>query len=99
MEPALRMVFETLSSMNIHEPRCKVYSNYKAVPYSNLRFAKKYILKQIVSPVRWEQCLQGIYNRPEGTPFPQTYDVGSGGRMKAILKLINAKACRTCTAI
>ncbi|CAK9821489.1 Probable malonyl-CoA-acyl carrier protein transacylase, mitochondrial [Anthophora retusa] len=48
---------------------------------------------------KWEQCLQKLYNRADGTPFPQTYDVGSQGRMKVILKLVNAKACKWCTVI
>lgn len=91
MEPALKSVSEMLKSITINEPRCKVYSNYKGYPYSNLRYVKKYILKQIVSPVKWEQCLQNIYNRPKGTSFPETYDIGSEGRMRTILKLINAK--------
>ncbi|KOC65390.1 putative malonyl-CoA-acyl carrier protein transacylase, mitochondrial [Habropoda laboriosa] len=99
MEPALKSVFEVLNTIEINEPRCKVYSNYKVHPYTNLRFMKKYILKQIVSPVKWEQCLQMIYNRPDGTPFPQTYDIGSQGRMKSLLKLVNAKACRSCVVI
>ncbi|KAK1117632.1 hypothetical protein K0M31_015805 [Melipona bicolor] len=99
MEPALKAIAKILGSIEINEPRCKVYSNYKAVPYTDLRYVKKYILKQTVSPIRWEQCLQHIYNRPDGTPFPQTYDIGSDGRMKTILKLVNAKASRSCTVI
>lgn len=88
-----------LNSIKINEPRCTVYSNYRGLPYNNLRYVKKYILKQIVSPVKWEQCLQNIYNRPKGTLFPETYDVGSEGRMRIILKFINAKASRSCTVI
>ncbi|CAK9813573.1 Probable malonyl-CoA-acyl carrier protein transacylase, mitochondrial [Anthophora plagiata] len=99
MESALKPVSKLLSTIEISEPRCKVYSNYKAETYSNLRLMKKYILKQIVSPVKWEQCLQKLYNRADGIPFPQTYDVGSQGRMKVLLKLVNAKACKQCTVI
>ncbi|XP_060813201.1 probable malonyl-CoA-acyl carrier protein transacylase, mitochondrial [Bombus pascuorum] len=99
MEPALNAVYKILNSIEINEPRCTVYSNYKAVPYTNLQYVKKYILKQIVSPVRWEQCLQHIYNRPDGVPFPQTYDIGSNGRMKTILNLVNLKASRSCIVI
>ncbi|XP_034180957.1 malonyl-CoA-acyl carrier protein transacylase beg isoform X2 [Osmia lignaria lignaria] len=99
MEPALKQVFNTLSAIEINEPRCQVYSNYKAEPYRNLRFLKKYVLKQMVSPVRWEQCVQKLYSRPDGVPFPQTYDVGSEGRMKTVLKLINAKASNSCIVV
>lgn len=99
MEPAIKSVFQMLNSIKINEPRCTVYSNYRGLPYNNLRYVKKYILKQIVSPVKWEQCLQNIYNRPKGTLFPETYDVGSEGRMRTILKFINAKASKSCTVI
>lgn len=40
MEPALKSVSEMLKSITINEPRCKVYSNYKGYPYSNLRYVK-----------------------------------------------------------
>nr|XP_012147764.1 PREDICTED: probable malonyl-CoA-acyl carrier protein transacylase, mitochondrial isoform X2 [Megachile rotundata] len=99
MEPALESVFQALKSIEVHEPRCKVYSNVTTTPYSNLRYMKKWIMKQIVSPVKWEQCMQKIYSRPDGVAFPQTYDVGSEGRMKSILNLINAKACKSCVVI
>ncbi|XP_076759857.1 malonyl-CoA-acyl carrier protein transacylase beg [Xylocopa sonorina] len=99
MNPAVKPVFKLLNSIEINEPRCQVYSNYMGAPYKNFKYMKKYILKQMVSPVKWEQCLQSIYQRPEGTPFPQTYDIGSEGRMKTILKLVNLKACRSCTII
>ncbi|CAL7935684.1 unnamed protein product [Xylocopa violacea] len=99
MQPALKSVFRTLDSIEINEPRCQVYSNYKGEPYSNLKKLKGYILKQMISPAKWEQCIQYLYQRPEGTPFPQTYDIGSEGRMKTILKFINLKAYRSCTVI
>ncbi|OAD59946.1 putative malonyl-CoA-acyl carrier protein transacylase, mitochondrial [Eufriesea mexicana] len=38
---------------------------------------------------KWEQCLHKIYSRPPEIEFPQTYDIGSNGKMKTILKLVN----------
>ena len=99
MEPALNSIHKILSSIEVNDPRCHVYSNYKATPYSNLRVMKKCILKQIISPVKWEQCMQKIYNRAPGMQFPKTYDIGSEGRMKTILKLINTKAADSCIII
>lgn len=99
MKPALESVHEVLRTIELQEPRCNVYSNVTAKPYANLRIMKKLILKQIISPVKWEQSIQKIYSRPEGSSFPQTYDVGSEGRMRTILNLINAKACKSCVVI
>ncbi|XP_015177831.1 PREDICTED: probable malonyl-CoA-acyl carrier protein transacylase, mitochondrial [Polistes dominula] len=99
MEPALKKFYEALGSVTIEEPRTEVYSNYTGLPYRHLRTIKALLLKQIVSPVRWEQCMQRIYNRSEGQLFPRTFDVCSGGRMRAILKLINSKAANSCIVI
>ncbi|KAI4498208.1 hypothetical protein M0802_006694 [Mischocyttarus mexicanus] len=99
MEPALEKFHEALNSITIEEPRTEIYSNYTGLPYTNPKKIKQLLLKQIVSPVRWEQCIQRIYKRPEGSAFPRTFDVCSGGRMKTILKLINSKATDSCIVI
>ncbi|XP_035734610.1 probable malonyl-CoA-acyl carrier protein transacylase, mitochondrial [Vespa mandarinia] len=99
MLPAIKKFHEVLREITLEEPRTKVYSNYSGRPYRNSRSIKNLLIKQIISPVKWEQCMQGIYKRPEGTPFPRTFDVGSSGRMKTILKLINAKAAEFCIVI
>lgn len=96
MEPALKSFGKMLYTLTLNEPRCQVYSNYKGHTYGNLALVKKYLIKQIVSPVRWEQTMQLLYSRPPGEAFPRTFDVGSGGRMATILKLINAKAHDHC---
>lgn len=99
MQPALKSFGKILSTVELDNPRCQVYSNYKAHPYRNSNLVKKYLLRQIISPVKWEQSMQLIYNRPPETGFPRTFDVGSGGRMATILKLINAKAHDRCISI
>ena len=99
MEPALKSFGKMLYTMKIDDPRCQVYSNFKAHSYSNSKLIKKYLLKQIVSPVKWEQTMQLLYSRPPGTAFPRTFDVGSGGRMATILKLINLKAHDHCISV
>ncbi|XP_014598093.1 PREDICTED: probable malonyl-CoA-acyl carrier protein transacylase, mitochondrial [Polistes canadensis] len=99
MQPALQKFFEALDTVTIEEPRTEVYSNYTGLPYRHLRSIKGLLLKQIVSPVKWEQCIQRIYKRPEGELFPRTFDVCSSGRMRTILKLINSKAAISCIVI
>lgn len=99
MEPALKSFGKLLHTIEFDDFRCKVYSNCKGHEYGNTTLIKKYLTKQIVSPVRWEQTIQMLYNRPADTAFPRTFDVGSGGRMSTILKLINAKAHEHCIAV
>ncbi|EGI59325.1 PREDICTED: probable malonyl-CoA-acyl carrier protein transacylase, mitochondrial [Acromyrmex echinatior] len=99
MEPALKSFNKMLHTLEFDDFRCHVYSNYKAHPYGNTALIKKYLPKQIISSVKWEQCMQLMYNRPPGSAFPRTFDVGSGGRMSTILKLINSKAHEHCITV
>lgn len=99
MEPALKSFGKLLHTLEFDDFRCKVYSNYKGHEYNNKALIKKYLTKQIISPVRWEQSIQLLYKRPMDTAFPRTFDVGSGGKMSTILKLINAKAQQHCISV
>lgn len=98
MEPALKSFIKALNNTPLGNPNIDVYSNWSAnlYPSDNEKYFKKLLIKQIVSPVRWEQTLQRIYNRPEGSNFPRTFDMGSGGTMKTILKMVNSKAAELC---
>ncbi|XP_011879509.1 PREDICTED: probable malonyl-CoA-acyl carrier protein transacylase, mitochondrial [Vollenhovia emeryi] len=99
MEPTLKSFGKMLYTIEFDDFRCRVLSNCKGHEYGNTRLIRKYLIKQIVSPIKWEQSMQLLYNRPEGTAFPRTFDVGSGGRMATILKLINAKAQDHCIVV
>lgn len=99
MEPALKKFYEALSAIQLEQPRTTVYSNFTGRPYPNVERIKKLLLKQIISPVKWEQSMQKIYSRSSSTQFPRSFDVGSSGRMKTILKLINAKAANSCIVV
>lgn len=99
MQPALKSFGKMLHTLEFNDFRCQVYSNCKGHPYGNTSLIRKYLTRQIVSPVKWEQCMQLLYNRPPGTAFPRTFDVGSGGRMSMILKLINMKAYEHCITV
>ncbi|XP_011341641.1 probable malonyl-CoA-acyl carrier protein transacylase, mitochondrial isoform X2 [Ooceraea biroi] len=99
MEPALKSFGKMLHEVQLDKPRCQVYSNFKGHQHSNEKLIRKYLLRQIVSPVKWEQCMQYVYCRKAGMAYPRTFDVGSGGRMSTILKLINAKAHEHCISV
>lgn len=99
MEPASKPFMKALGAINLEEPRISVYSNVNSKPYHTIRHIKKFLPKQIISPVKWEQIMHALYERPQGTHFPRTFDLGSGGSMKAILKKINAKAWDSCIVV
>ena len=99
MEPAVSAFKKALDSTVMERPRITVYSNYSVKQYRHEKEIRKSLLKQLVCPVKWEQTLQQIYNRPVGSTFPRTFDVGSGGQLKSILKLVNSKAWNFCYSI
>lgn len=97
MEPALKSFIRGLNETPLEEPNAYVYSNYSANTYSpSEKHNRKLLIKQLISPVRWEQIIHKIYERPEGTAYPRTFDLGSKGTMKTILKMTNAKAAESC---
>ncbi|XP_014208990.1 probable malonyl-CoA-acyl carrier protein transacylase, mitochondrial [Copidosoma floridanum] len=99
MEGALKPFTKALMDTPLGEPSAYVYSNFSASTYTNNeKLNKKYLSRQIVSPVKWEQIMHKLYERPEGTQFPRSFDMGSKGTLKTILKNINAKAADSCYA-
>ncbi|CAB0041284.1 unnamed protein product [Trichogramma brassicae] len=97
MEPALKSFVKALNNTPLNSPNTTVYSNFSGKVFSsNPKQMKKQIIKQIISPVKWEQIMHTMYSRPPGTEFPRTFDMGSKGMLKTILKNINAKAIDEC---
>lgn len=100
MEPALKSFKKALDKVEIEDPRVDVYSNLKARPYDTKDEIKKYLLYQIIAPVKWEQILHLIYNNKKNFNYiPRTFDMGSGGSMKSIIEKFNLKAGSSCIAI
>ncbi|XP_074112176.1 malonyl-CoA-acyl carrier protein transacylase beg [Cotesia typhae] len=99
MKPALKSFVKALDDIQFQEPRIPVYSNVTAKPYRSIKDIIHLLPKQIISPVKWEQIIHEIYKRPKGNNFPQTFDLGSNGTMKTILRKINLSASDLCTFI
>ena len=99
MQPAVEPLKNALNGTVIEEPRVTVLSNYSVKRYRDQNDIRKGLLKQLVSPVKWEQTLQKLYNRPPGSTFPRTFDLGSGGQLKTILKNVNSKAFDWCYSV
>lgn len=99
MKPAIKSFKKALDNIELQEPRIDVYSNFTAKPYRNSEQIRKLLLKQMYSPVRWEQIMHTIYTRAQGTKFPKTYDLGSHGTLITLLGRVNLKAAETCVKI
>lgn len=99
MEPAIKHFKAMLYNTIIEKPRITVYANCNAEYYREPETIRKSLVKHLVQPVKWEQIIHKMYERPAGSTFPRTFDVGSDGTLKNTLKLINSKAWDWCYTV
>lgn len=100
MLPALKSFKKALDTIEVEELRIEVYTNFKGLPYESHENVKKYLMSQIVAPIKWEQTLHSLYNDCPGKEiFPTTFDMGSGGIVKSIIKKFNLKAAAQCVEV
>lgn len=78
--------------MQVRRPDINVYSNVDGMRYMNETHVRRQLVKQLTSPVKWEQTLHEMYERARGKGFPSTYEVGPGKQLGATLKKCNRKA-------
>ncbi|MGA2583655.1 MAG: ACP S-malonyltransferase [Tepidisphaeraceae bacterium] len=60
MQPAAEKMEAELDRVNFDPPRRNVYSNVTAAPHDAGPSIKDLLVRQIVSPVRWEQTMQSL---------------------------------------
>lgn len=99
MESATEPLREVLRQVEVRRPEINVYSNVDGKRYMNASHVRRQLVKQLVSPVKWEQTLHEIYERTQGTKFPHTYEVGPGKQLGAMLQKCNRKAFTTYTHV
>jgi [acyl-carrier-protein] S-malonyltransferase len=99
MLQATEEFFGHLSSVTFKAPSIKIHSNVSGTAYYSASSIPKLLLRQINNPVKWEQTVHCLYERKQGTDFPQTFEVGPGRQLGAILRRNNAKAFANYTAI
>lgn len=83
----------------MRRPEISVYSNVDGKRYMNDSHVRRQLVKQLVSPVKWEQTLHEIYERTQGHKFPHTYEVGPGRQLGATLQKCNRKAFNSYTHV
>lgn len=60
MEPARVELADAIDKTEFHTPRCPIYQNVDAKPYTNPIHIKLNLLEQLTSPVRWTQTVQNM---------------------------------------
>ncbi|XP_041833603.1 malonyl-CoA-acyl carrier protein transacylase, mitochondrial [Melanotaenia boesemani] len=92
MASATEPLRDVLRQVEVRRPEISVYSNVDGKRYMSESHVRRQLVKQLVSPVKWEQTLHEIYERTQGERFPHTYEVGPGKQLGATLQRCNRKA-------
>ncbi|MBX3437209.1 MAG: ACP S-malonyltransferase [Planctomycetaceae bacterium] len=93
MEPADQRLAEALASVDIKSPEIPVYSNVDAEPHTNPAELKEILVRQVVSPVRWEESVRAML----AAGIDEFYEIGPGKVLTGLLKRIARKV--PCTVV
>ena len=93
MESALEQLAEALAEVPMASPRIPVISNVDAQPHSDPEEIREILVKQVVSPVRWEDSMRLLLD--DG--YSNFYEVGPGRVLRGLLRRIDRKV--SCTNV
>lgn len=93
MEPADSRLAEVLAGMTFKSPEIPVVSNVDAQPHSDPAELKDILVRQVVSPVHWEDSIR--YMLDQG--IDEFYEIGPGKVLTGLLKRISRKI--PCTVV
>lgn len=93
MEPADERLAEALADVEIRPPEIPVYSNVDAQTHSDPAELKDILVRQVVSPVRWEDSIRAML----AAGIDEFYEIGPGKVLTGLLKRIARKV--PCTVV
>jgi len=82
MEPAREELRHAIEETNFTTPRCPVYQNVDAQPYTDAAKIKENLVAQLTSPVRWSQIVKNMVADGFGT----FVEVGPGTVLQGLIK-------------
>jgi len=88
MQPAVERLKQALAGVQLTRPRIPVISNVDAHPHDDPEQIRELLVRQVVSPVRWEDSIRKMLSHGHG-PF---WEVGPGRVLRGLLKRIDRKA-------
>lgn len=88
MQPALEGLKSGLEALEITEPACPIYSNYTALPTTDIEEIRSNLLNQLLNPVRWTQTLKHML----GNGASSFVEVGPGRVLQGLVKRTDRKA-------
>ncbi len=93
MEPADQRLAEALAGVTMTAPEIPVVSNVDAEVHLNPEELKLILVKQVVSPVRWEDGLRKLIE----AGIDEFYEIGPGRVLTGLMKRVNRKI--PCTVV
>jgi [acyl-carrier-protein] S-malonyltransferase len=92
MKPADERLAEALASVAIAKPRIPVISNLDAQSHDDPEVIRQNLVRQVVSPVRWEDSMRLLLSQGVN----EFFEIGPGKVLRGILKRIDRKVdCHT----
>jgi [acyl-carrier-protein] S-malonyltransferase len=88
MQPAVEKLAAALSGVKLNSPRIPVVSNVDAAVHSDLEEIRSLLVKQLISPVRWEDSQRYLLHQGYGPHW----EIGPGRVLRGLLKRIERKA-------
>jgi [acyl-carrier-protein] S-malonyltransferase len=90
MQPAVERLTAALAEVPMSRPTIPVVSNVDAKPHDDPEEIRELLVRQVVSPVRWEDSMRWLLDQK----YDQFYEVGPGRVLRGLLKRIDRKvAC------
>ncbi|HVK16134.1 MAG TPA: ACP S-malonyltransferase [Fimbriiglobus sp.] len=87
MKPADQKLAEALGRVELKTPRIPVWSNVDATPHTDPAEIRALLVRQVLSPVRWEETMRGLLT----TGVEVFYELGPGRVLAGLLKRVHRK--------
>jgi [acyl-carrier-protein] S-malonyltransferase len=88
MQSAVARLTEALAGVAMQKPRIPVVSNVDARPHDDPEEIRRLLVRQVVSPVRWEDSMRYLL----AGGYKRYYEIGPGRVLKGLLRRIDRGA-------
>lgn len=88
MKPADAALEKAIAEVIVINPSIPVWSNVDARPHTDASEIRTLLVKQILSPVRWEETIRGML----ADGIERFYEIGPGRVLAGLLKRVQRKA-------
>jgi len=88
MAPAAKKLAEAIADVKMRQPVLPVISNVDAEPHDGAEAIKEKLIRQVISPVRWEQSVRRMLD--DGVE--RFYEIGPGRVLAGLMRRIERRA-------